>query len=106
VKNTDGTVDRYPTSGGADRFLDFIQTELIPEIDRRYRTEACRIFTGHSLGGLIAIYILVNCPEMFQAYIASSPSLWWDDQHTLRQAAGLFCGSRGTEERTLLLARA
>jgi len=33
---------------------------------------------GHSLGGLIAAYTLLARPEMFQAYIAISPSLWWD----------------------------
>ena len=32
MKNPDGTVAQFPTSGGADKFLDFIQTELIPEI--------------------------------------------------------------------------
>ena len=90
VKHSDGTLDHFPTSGGADRFLDFIQTELMPEIDKRYRTEPCRIFTGHSLGGLLAVHILVNRPEMFQAYIASSPSLWWDDQHTVLQAQAFF----------------
>src|SRR6516165_3618223 len=48
----DGTVATYPTSGGADRFLNFIQNELIPEIEKRYRTAPYRIFAGHSLGGL------------------------------------------------------
>ena len=89
-KHDDGTVQHYPTSGGADRFLDFIQTELMPEIEKRYRTAPYRIFAGHSLGGLLAIHILVTRPEMFQAYIAVSPSLWWDDQHTLHQAQGFF----------------
>jgi uncharacterized protein len=90
VKHSDGTVEPYPTSGGSDHFLDFIQTELFPEIDKRYRTEPIRIFVGHSLGGLLAVHILVNRPEMFQAYIAVSPSLWWDDQHTLHQAQAFF----------------
>ena len=57
VKNADGTVTKYPTSGGGDKFLDFIQTELMPEIEKRYRTAPYRIFVGHSLGGLLAIRI-------------------------------------------------
>lgn len=90
VKNADGTIEHIPTSGGGDRFLDFIQTELMPEIDKRYRTAPYHIFAGHSLGGLMAIHILTSRPDMFQAYIAVSPSLWWDDQHTLHQAQQFF----------------
>jgi predicted alpha/beta superfamily hydrolase len=82
--------ETVPTSGGGDRFLDFIQTELMPEIDKRYRTAPYRIFAGHSLGGLMTIHILVTRPDMFQAYIAVSPSLWWDHQHTLHQAQEFF----------------
>jgi uncharacterized protein len=90
VKNEDGTVEHYPTSGGGDRFFDFIQTELMPEIERRYRTAPYKIFAGHSLGGLMAIHILTSRPDMFQAYIAVSPSLWWDNQRTLHQAQAFF----------------
>lgn len=82
--------ETVPTSGGADRFLDFIQTELIPEIDKRYRTAPFRVFSGHSLGGLLAIHILITRPDLFGAYIAVSPSLWWDHQHTLHQAQEFF----------------
>ena len=86
----DGTLTRYPTSGGADRFLDFIQTELIPEIEKRYRTAPYRIFAGHSLGAFLAIHALIARPEVFNAYIAVSPSLQWDDGHTLHQAQRFF----------------
>jgi predicted alpha/beta superfamily hydrolase len=89
AKNPDGTAAN-PTSGGGDRFLDFIQNELMPEIEKRYRTVPYKIFTGHSLGGLMAIHILITRPDMFQAYIAVSPSLWWNDQRTLRQAQDFF----------------
>jgi uncharacterized protein len=82
--------ETVPTSGGGDRFLDFIQNELMPEIEKRYRTAPYRIFAGHSLGGLMAIHILTSRPDMFQAYIAVSPSLWWDNQHTLHQAQDFF----------------
>jgi uncharacterized protein len=86
----DGTVEPLPTSGGADKFLDFIQTELVPEIEKRYATEPYRIFAGHSLGGLLAIHALINRPELFNACIAASPSLWWDDFRTLHQAQEFF----------------
>jgi predicted alpha/beta superfamily hydrolase len=89
-KNADGTVHADPTSGGADHFIDFIQNELMPEIERRYRVAPYKIFAGHSLGGLLAIHILITRPDMFQAYIAASPSLWWDNQSTLHRAQDFF----------------
>src|SRR5260370_353157 len=90
MKNPDGTVTAFPTSGGADRFLDFIQTELIPEIEKRYRTAPYRIFAGHSFGGLFAIHALITRPDLFNAYIAVSPSLQWHDGPTPHQAQQFF----------------
>jgi len=89
-KNPDGTVRADPTSGGADHFVDFIQNELMPEIERRYRVAPYKIFAGHSFGGLLAVHILITRPDMFQAYIAASPSLWWDNQRTLHQTQDFF----------------
>ncbi len=89
AKDPDGKVSN-PTSGGGDHFIDFIQNELMPEIDRRYRTAPYRVFAGHSLGGLLAIHILITRPDLFQAYIAVSPSLWWNNQSTLHQAQDFF----------------
>jgi predicted alpha/beta superfamily hydrolase len=88
-KDADGK-DPNPTSGGGDHLIDFIQKELMPEVERHYRTSPYRIFAGHSLGGLTAIHILITRPELFQAYIAVSPSLQWDNQHTLHQAQQFF----------------
>ncbi len=88
-KNPGGDLT-YPTSGGADHFLDFIQTELMPEIEKRYRVASYKIFAGHSFGGLLAIHILTTRPDMFQAYIAVSPSLQWDNQRILHQAQEFF----------------
>ncbi|HEY6369450.1 MAG TPA: alpha/beta hydrolase-fold protein [Candidatus Sulfotelmatobacter sp.] len=89
-KLPDGTSNANPTSGGGDHFLDFIENELVPEIEKRYRTANYRIFSGHSLGGLMAIHILITPPEMFQAHIAVSPSLQWDDLRTVREAQDFF----------------
>lgn len=88
-KNSDGSIAN-PTSGGADHFIDFIQSELMAEIERHYRVAPYKIFAGHSLGGLLAVHILITRPDMFEAYIAASPSLWWDNQHTLHQAQDFF----------------
>ncbi|HEY0681504.1 MAG TPA: alpha/beta hydrolase-fold protein [Steroidobacter sp.] len=72
--------------GGAHRFLSFIADELLPEVDRNYRTRPTRILIGHSFGGLFAVYTLLHRPELFKAYIAVSPSLWWDNQALAKQA--------------------
>jgi len=74
----------YKGSGGNEPFLRFIQTELIPTIDQTYKTKPYRIFAGHSFGGLSALNCLLIHPELFDAYIAVSPSLWWDNGYLLR----------------------
>lgn len=79
-----------PNYGHADNFLKFVADELVPWVDARYRTVPYRILTGHSFGGLFSAYTFVNRPEVFQAHIAVSPSLWFDNQGALtRTEAGI-----------------
>ena len=68
-----------PTSGGGDRFLDFISTEVIPYVEKNYRTQPYRVFAGHSFGGLFAMHTFFTRPALFNGVIAVSPSLTWDD---------------------------
>jgi uncharacterized protein len=75
-----------PTSGGADNFLKFFETELIPEIEKQYRVQPYRIFAGHSLGGLFAIHAMITKPGLFNSYIAVSPSLQWENKEELKRA--------------------
>ena len=75
-----------PTAGGADKMLSFIKEELIPHIDKTYNTSPYRILTGHSFGGLFAVHTLLTEPELFDAYISISPSMWWDNQNLVAQA--------------------
>lgn len=82
----DGRVLRFPTSGGADRFLAFIETELIPHVEKNYRTQPFRLFAGHSFGGLFALHALFTRPALFHGVIAASPALVWDDHYVLRKA--------------------
>jgi len=76
----------FPGAGGGERFLDFVEKELIPSIDGRYRTLPLRVLAGHSFGGLLALHALLTRPALFQAAIAASPPLAWDDQLPEREA--------------------
>ena len=78
------------SSGGMGNFLRFIQGELIPRVEQTYRTAPYRVFVGHSLGGITAIYALYTMPQTFNAYVAIDPSLWWDDRVLLKQARERF----------------
>ena len=71
--------------GGADNFRAFISSELLPWIDENYRTRPYRMLVGHSFGGLFALHAVISQPDLFDAYIAISPSLWWDDQGLVDQ---------------------
>ncbi|WP_129780680.1 alpha/beta hydrolase [Peristeroidobacter soli] len=70
----------------ADRFLQFLEQDLIPWVDAQYRTEPFRIIVGHSRGGLFTLYTFLNAPDTFNAYLALSPALWWDDQALVQEA--------------------
>lgn len=86
----DGTELPAPIGGGADKFLDFIEQELIPEIEDSYRTMPYRTIAGHSIGGLLALYAPIAKPELFNAVISIDPSLWWNDQSLLNKAERYF----------------
>ena len=67
------------SSGGGDNFLTFIEEELVAHIDQTYRTMPYRVFIGHSLGGLMALYSAYKRPGLFNAYIVIDPTARWDD---------------------------
>jgi len=84
-KNAAGEL-QFPTAGGADNFLKFFETELIPEIEKDYRVQPYRILAGHSFGGLFAIHALITKPTLFNSYVAVSPSLQWENAEALARA--------------------
>lgn len=109
IENTDRNRDLTPTvvanvqesmgfamasTGGADDFLRFIETELMPEIETRFRTAPYRIFAGHSFGGLFAVHALLTHPDTFHAYIAASPSLHWDNASEVKRAQQFFAAHK------------
>jgi predicted alpha/beta superfamily hydrolase len=70
-------------SGGASSFLSTIQKDIIPFIDKRYKTNSNRGLFGHSLGGLFVGYCLLSKPDLFQKYSMNSPSFWWNNGEML-----------------------
>ena len=71
--------EKYPTAGHSDRFIQFIEKELQPYINSKYKTTASKTIIGESLGGLLATEILLKRPSLFDHYIIISPSLWWNN---------------------------
>ena len=112
VVNTDRTRDLTPAMdhpddragnhGGADNFLKFFETELIPHVDKNYRTQPFRMFAGHSLGGLFSVYAFLSRNELFDAFIAVSPSLWWDQEANVVKVEKFLAGKK-TLHKTLFL---
>lgn len=97
IPNTDRTRDFTPSnvnesqnSGGADKFLEFMESELIPHINENYRTHSYRTLFGHSLCGMFAIYTLFEKPEMFNSSIAVSPYLQYDNQYVVQRVDSIL----------------
>lgn len=65
-----------PAAAGAAAFQRFLKTELIPEIERRHRSDGSqRVLFGQSRGGAFVLYSAVTDPDLFRGRIASNPSI-------------------------------
>ncbi|TVZ53216.1 alpha/beta hydrolase [Dokdonia sp. Hel_I_53] len=82
TKNKQDKAD-FPTAGGSDKFIKFIERELQPTIIENYRVSETSTIIGQSLGGLLTTEVLLTRPSLFTNYIIISPSLWWDDESLL-----------------------
>ncbi|MBU1369121.1 MAG: hypothetical protein KJ754_07980 [Bacteroidetes bacterium] len=61
-----------PEAGGADKFLQFLISELQPYIDSNFNTTGDNILYGASTAGLFPIYAMLEQPDSFFGYISSS----------------------------------
>lgn len=100
IQNTSRTRDLTPTktqragTGGGEQFLDFIEKEVMPLVEANYRVQPFRIFAGHSLGGLLVTHTLLTRPQLFNAYIAASPVLHWDNDMLIKRGQTVFAEKR------------
>lgn len=93
IPNTDRDRDMMPLSTpsyevnnpGAAKFLLFIGNELIPHIEKNYRSNGQRTIRGRSLSGLFVMYAFLEKPELFDNYIGNSAG-WYADMDTFFNA--------------------
>ncbi|WP_105173842.1 MULTISPECIES: alpha/beta hydrolase [unclassified Pseudoalteromonas] len=89
IESTNRLRDFYPSvnkepqgpvgeGGGAAKFLAFVEQELMPLVNKQYRTHDYRVIAGASAAGVLALYAMQAEPELFQAHIAYSPAVWWN----------------------------
>ncbi|MNO48741.1 Ferri-bacillibactin esterase BesA [compost metagenome] len=77
--------------GGAEKLLAFLEKELMPVIHEKYNVDqAKQALFGHSLSGLFVLVALFNRPDLFNYYLATSPSIWWNDYEILGTAERFF----------------
>lgn len=77
-----------PDVAGASAFQRFLKAELIPGIERRYRSDAARrVLFGQSRGGAFVLYSAVTDPDLFWGRISSNPSITPGIESLLEPAA-------------------
>lgn len=86
ISNTDRDRDMMPLSRPsyvvenpqAENFISFLETELVPYIDTKYRTNGQKTIRGRSLSGLFVMYAFLSKPELFDNYIGNCAG-WFAD---------------------------
>ncbi|MCP4312664.1 MAG: prolyl oligopeptidase family serine peptidase [Bacteroidetes bacterium] len=82
--------ERIPTSGGADKFLDFMEKEVPSALKEKFRISDYSLLMGHSFGGTLAVHALNTRPGLFDAFIAVSPYLHFKENYVIKEAGNLI----------------
>ena len=83
-RSVSGELKMKVRTGGADKFIQALKSEIFPFIESRYRTNS-RGLAGHSFGALFGAYVMLQEPALFQKYLLSSISLFWDQDVILKK---------------------
>jgi predicted alpha/beta superfamily hydrolase len=76
-------------TGGANKFIQALKQDIFPFIEKRYRSKE-RGLAGHSFGALFGAYVVVQEPALFNKYLLSSISMFWDNQVLLQKEESFF----------------
>ena len=83
--NGSSAAENQKTSGGSAAFLNFIEEELLPEVEANYRTNSFKMLVGISHGGLLVGSSYLSKTSSFNGFVSMDPSFWWDDQYVVKQ---------------------
>ena len=99
--------DSFLVSGGGEKFYQFIKSELIPKIDKTYKTDTTnRTIMGHSLGGYFTLYALLRdlyTQPLFNNYVAASPSIFYRDNYLSKKFRAFSPNDRPTRKLKLFM---
>ena len=98
-KETPGIVGR------GEKFMLYVEKELMPYIELNYPTASYKIFIGHSVGGLTVVNTLIHHPYLFNAYISLDGALWWNNQQIVTEAK-MILANTNYKGKTLFMALA
>ena len=87
--------------GGAKKFRRYLSADVLPWATRRYRTDR-KVLTAASLGGLFVLDTFLERPDLFDDYIALTPSLWWDEGRIVEEAAAKLARHSASNRRLYL----
>jgi hypothetical protein len=91
-RNVDDEKSPY---GAGDKFLAFIEKELIPFIDNTYLTSGYRTLSGNSRGGLLVLYSLLEKPNLFDARFCYSVPVWRFENLMVKKLSEFLLASSG-----------
>ena len=80
--------DRMKEYRATDDYAKFLATEVVPAIDKQYRTIQSRdgrAVLGASLGGVTSIHTALKYPEIFGRVGGQSASFWIDDERVAKE---------------------
>ena len=78
----------------SEDFINFLETDVIPYIDKNYRTQPYRILTAGERFGQAPLYALIHKPKLFQAYFVISPWIK-DDSSLVNEFETFLKGNKG-----------
>lgn len=96
-------VAEFEGYGGADDFRRFLRDEVMPFVQAKGHTGRAAVM-GESLAGLFVIDTLASSPDLFDDYIAISPSSWWDDRALAKQAVSALANTPAGKRLVLAIA--
>src|SRR5574342_722941 len=80
----------------ADKFFNFLKSEVIPYVEKKYPANGERTLYGHSYGGLFVTYAFLMEPQLFNALAPKDLrwklSLYPNETHNSVRLKGVYDG--------------